>query len=277
MIAELFTYEFLQNAVIAGLLASIVCGIIGVIIVEKKMVMIGGGIAHTAYGGVGLGYLAGFPPMIGAFLAAVLAAFGIGFAKRKGKVQTDVLIALFWSLGMALGIAFIGLVPGYPPDMTSYLFGNILSVTRSELLLMLGLTVLVVLVVVMLFHDLKAFMFDAQFAAIRGMRTTFLEYLLLVLIAVTVVVLIRVAGIILVIALLAAPAASASLLSHNLTKRMILAAVLGVVFCWAGLLVSYALDIASGAAIVILAVACYAVIYAVTVLKRSRKNQLIRK
>ena len=277
MIAELFTYEFLQNAVIAGLLASIVCGIIGVIIVEKKMVMIGGGIAHTAYGGVGLGYLAGFPPMIGAFLAAVLAAFGIGFAKRKGKVQTDVLIALFWSLGMALGIAFIGLVPGYPPDMTSYLFGNILSVTRSELLLMLGLTVLVVLVVVMLFHDLKAFMFDAQFAAIRGMRTTFLEYLLLVLIAVTVVVLIRVAGIILVIALLAAPAASASLLSHDLTKRMILAAVLGVVFCWAGLLVSYALDIASGAAIVILAVACYAVIYAVTVLKRSRKNQLIRK
>ena len=277
MIAELFTYEFLQNAVIAGLLASIVCGIIGVIIVEKKMVMIGGGIAHTAYGGVGLGYLAGFPPMIGAFLAAVLAAFGIGFAKRKGKVQTDVLIALFWSLGMALGIAFIGLVPGYPPDMTSYLFGNILSVTRSELLLMLGLTVLVVLVVVMLFHDLKAFMFDAQFAAIRGMRTTFLEYLLLVLIAVTVVVLIRVAGIILVIALLAAPAASASLLSHNLTKRMILAAVLGVVFCWAGLLVSYALDIASGAAIVILAVACYAVIYAVTVLKRSRKNQLVRK
>lgn len=274
MIPELFTYEFLQNAVIAGLLASIVCGIIGVIIVEKKMVMIGGGIAHTAYGGVGLGYLVGFPPMLGAFLAAVLAAFGIGCAKRRGKVQTDVLIALFWSLGMALGIAFIGLVPGYPPDMTSYLFGNILSVTRSELFLMLGLTVLVVLVVVMLFHDLKAFLFDSQFAAIRGMRTTFLEYLLLVLIAVTVVVLIRVAGIILVIALLAAPAASASLLSHNLTKRMILAAVFGVLFCWAGLLVSYALDIASGAAIVILAVLCYAVIYAVTLVKRNRKKQI---
>jgi len=113
------------------------------------MVMIGGGIAHTAYGGVGLGYLLGFPPIIGAFIISILAAFGIGFAKRHGRVQTDVLIALFWSLGMALGIAFIGMMPGYPPDMTSYLFGNILSVTRSELILMFALTILVVFVVVM--------------------------------------------------------------------------------------------------------------------------------
>ncbi|HJJ46799.1 MAG TPA: metal ABC transporter permease [Methanocorpusculum sp.] len=272
MNAEIFTHEFLQNALIASLLASIVCGIIGVIIVERKMVMIGGGIAHTAYGGVGLGYLVGFPPMLGAFLVAILAAFGIGFTKRREKVQTDVMIALFWSLGMALGIVFIGLVPGYPPNMNSYLFGNILSVTRTELLLMLGLTVLVVFVVVILFQDLKAFMFDVQFAVIRGIQTTFLEYLLLVLIAITVVVLIRVAGIILVIALLAAPAASASFLSHNLIKRMILATIFGIAFCWAGLMMSYHLNIESGAFIVILAVVCYAVLYAKTLLKKNHKN-----
>jgi len=276
MLEEIFTYQFLQNAIIAGLLASIVCGIIGVIIVEKKMVMIGGGIAHTAYGGVGLGYLLGFSPMIGAFIISILAAFGIGFAKRHGRVQTDVLIALFWSLGMALGIAFIGMMPGYPPDMTSYLFGNILSVTRADLLLMLALTVLVVIVVIMLFHDLKSFMFDAQFASIHGMRTKFLEYLLLVLIALTVVVLIRVAGIILLLALLAAPAAIASLLSRNLKKRMILAVILGIIFCWSGLFISYVLNIASGASIVILSVLVYAIIYAITLIRRHRKTMMIK-
>jgi len=274
MLEEIFTYQFLQNAIIAGFLASIVCGIIGVIIVEKKMVMIGGGIAHTAYGGVGLGYLLGFSPIIGAFLVSILAAFGIGFAKRHGKVQTDVLIALFWSLGMALGIAFIGMMPGYPPDMTSYLFGNILSVTHSDLLLMLILTVLVVLVVIMLFHDLKSFMFDPQFASIHGMRTTFLEYLLLVLIALTVVVLIRVAGIILLLALLVAPAAIASLLSRNLKKRMIIAVILGVMFCWAGLFISYIADIASGASIVILSVLVYAIIFTITLVRKHHRTIL---
>lgn len=274
MLEEIFTYEFLQNAIIAALLASIVCGVIGVIIVEKKMVMIGGGIAHTAYGGVGLGYLLGFSPIIGAFLFSILAAFGIGFAKRHGKVQTDILIALFWSLGMALGIAFIGMMPGYPPDMTSYLFGNILSVTRSDLLLMLILTVVVVLVVIMLFHDLKSFLFDPQFASIHGMRTRFLEYLLLVLIALTVVVLIRVAGIILLLALLVAPAAIASLLSHSLKKRMIIAVILGIVFCWAGLFISYVADIASGASIVILSVLVYAVIFTIMLIKKHRRTAL---
>lgn len=268
MFEEIFAYQFMQNALAAGLLASVVCGIIGVIILEKKMVMIGGGIAHTAYGGVGLGYLAGFPPILGAFAAAVLAAFGIGFARRRGGVQTDVLIALFWSLGMALGIAFIGMMPGYPPDMTSYLFGNILSVTRDELLLMVSLTVVVAFVVVMLFNDWKAFLFDAQFSSINGMKTTFLEYLLLVLVALTVVVLIRVAGIILVLALLTAPAAIACLISKKLKTRILLAVIFGMVFCCAGLFVSYMLNVASGAAIVILSVAAYACVYCAELVKK---------
>ncbi len=270
MFEELFTYQFLQNAVLAGILASIVCGIIGVIIVEKKMLMIGGGIAHTAYGGVGLGYLAGFPPILGAFLAALIAAFGIGFAKRKGGVQTDVVIALFWSLGMALGIAFIGMMPGYPPDMTSYLFGNILSVTHDELLMMALLSAAVVFVVVLLFQDWKSFLFDPQFAAINGMKTTFLEYLLLVLVALTVVVLIRVAGIILVLALLAAPAAIACLLSRHLKTRMCIAVFCGIFFCCAGLTASNYLNIASGASIVILSAASYAAVYIGYLIRRRR-------
>lgn len=261
MFEAIFEYQFLQNAIIAALLASIVCGVIGTIIIEKKIIMMSGGIAHTAYGGVGLGYLLGFTPMVGAVIFAVLAAFGVGAVKRHGEVHTDIVIAMLWSLGMALGIAFIGLMPGYAPDMTSYLFGNILSVTRADLILMLILTCVVVFIVAMLFNDWKSYLFDEQFASLNGMKTVFLEYLLLVLVALSVVVLIRVAGIILVLALLTAPAACSALLSKKLKVRMIFAVVFGIIFCLAGLALSYAANISSGACIVIISVAAYAVIY----------------
>lgn len=261
MFSEFFAYQFLQNAVLSCILASIVCGIIGVIVVEKKLLMMSGGIAHTAYGGVGLGYLAGFEPMLGAVLFALGAAFGVGYVKNKGGVQTDSIIALFWSLGMALGIAFIGLMPSYPPDMNSYLFGNILSVTRADIYMMVLLSTIVVCIISLLFNDWKAYLFDAQFATIIGIKTRFLEYLLLVLIALTVVVLIRVAGIILVLALLTAPAATAALLSQRLQTRMLYAVMLGIFFCFTGLWISYVYNIASGATIIMLAVAVYTVVY----------------
>lgn len=274
MISALFEYQFMQNAFIASILASIVCGIIGVIVVEKKLVMMSGGIAHTAYGGVGLGYLLGFEPIIGAFLFSVSAALGIGAIKRKGGVQSDVIIGLFWSLGMALGIVFIALMPGYPPDLNSYLFGNILSVTKADLYLMIILSFLVVFIVIALFNDWKAYLFDEEFASIIGIKTVFLEYLLLVLVAMTVVVLIRVAGIILVLALLTAPSAMASIFSKRLKSRMIFAVIFGVFFCISGLWISYKLNIASGACIVILSVVCYLSTYAVRIvhIKMKRKT-----
>lgn len=274
MIKALFEYQFLQNALIAGILASIVCGIIGVIIVEKGLIMMSGGIAHTSYGGVGLGYLLGFEPIIGAFLFSLCAAFGIGYIKRKGGVRSDIIIGLFWSFGMALGILFIALMPGYPPDMTSYLFGNILSVTKSDLYLMMSLTVIVTLVIVVFFNNWKAYLFDEEFASIIGIKTAFLEYLLLGLIAMTVVVLIRVVGIILVLALLTAPAAIASMLTSGFKGRMVVSIILGNIFCICGLWISYSLNIASGAAIVILSVVCYFISYGYRtmrdILKRKR-------
>jgi zinc transport system permease protein len=257
LIDALFEYQFLQNALICSVLASVVCGLIGVIIVEKKLVMLSGGIAHTSYGGVGLGYLAGFEPIIGAFLFSVLAAFGIGAINRRGGTRSDVVIGLFWSLGMALGTLFIALTPGYPPEITSYLFGSILSVTTTDLWLTTVFTAVVLLVIVMLFNHWKAYLFDEEFAAIIGMRTAVLDYLLLVLVALTVVVLIRVAGIILVLALLTAPAAIAGMLFPRLKQRMAAAVAIGCVLCVAGIWISYSLDIASGACIVILSVSCY--------------------
>lgn len=261
MIEAILEYQFMQNAVIAIILASIVCGIIGVIIVEKKMVMLSGGIAHTSYGGVGLGYLMGFEPIIGAIGFSILSALGIGAVNKKGSKDADIIIAMFWSVGMALGIIFIGMIPTYPPDMESYLFGNILSVTKLDIIAMAVMTVIIVFITIVLFNDWKTFLFDPEFAKLRGIKTTFLEYLLLVLIALTVVVLIRVAGIILVIALLTAPAAIAKLYSNNLKSRMIISIFLGILICFVGLWISYNFDLASGATIIILSGIAYLIGY----------------
>ena len=257
MIQAIFGYQFMQNAVLAGILASIVCGIIGVMIVEKKLVMMSGGIAHTAYGGVGLGYLFNFPPILGAFFFAVAAAFGIGFIKRKGGTRSDVIISMFWSLGMALGILFIALRPGYPPDLSSYLFGNILSVTQADLWLMVFLALFVIAIVAILYQDWKNYLFDEEFAYVMGKPTDWLEYMLLLLVALTVVVLIRVVGIILVISLLAAPAAIAEMISRTFEKRILMAVLFGLLTTLGGLTLSYYFNIASGASIVMLSAAIY--------------------
>lgn len=271
MLEALLENPFMQKAALAGVLVSVVCGIIGVIIIEKKLVMMTGGIAHTSFGGVGLGYLLDFEPIIGAFVFAILAALGIGYINRKGKAASDVIIGLFWSLGMALGIIFFSLMPGYPPDPSTYLFGNILTVTWANLYFTGIITLIVVLAVVIFFNHWKAYLFDDEFAYIKGIKTTLLEYLLLILIAMTVVALIRVVGIILALALLTAPAATAATITNNLKKRMIYAIILGNVFCFLGLWISYEVDIASGAVIVTLSVVSTLASYGVKAIKAKRR------
>jgi zinc transport system permease protein len=251
MLKALLTYNFLQNAVLGSILASIACGVIGTIIIEKKMVMLSGGIAHTAFGGVGMGYFLKIEPIIGALLFAVGSALGIAAIHRKVKTHTDILIGLFWSVGMAFGILFIAFTPGYPPDMTSYLFGNILTVVRLDLQIMLVLDLIILITVASLFQQLKAYMFDEEFAVVLGIKVNLLENLLFVMIAFTVVVLIRVVGIILVIALLTAPPAIARQLTHNIKRIMIYSGFLGTLFCLGGLWISYQMNIASGATIIL--------------------------
>ncbi len=277
MIEALFRYQFLRNALFSGLLASVVCGVVGVIVIEKKLVMMSGGIAHTSYGGVGLGYLLGFEPILGAFLFSVLSAVGVGYVRRRGGARSDVIVGLFWSLGMALGILFIGLMPGYPPDLSSYLFGSILSVTGTDLALAGAFAFVVTAAVVVFFNDWKAYLFDEEFAAIIGVRTALLEYLLLILIAMTIVALIRVVGIILVMALLTAPAAAAGMLTGNLKWRMVYSALLGAAYCVAGLWASYAMNIASGACIAIIAVACYFLVFVAHAAHEKIKDRKSRK
>lgn len=252
MLQGILQYAFMRQALIAAILASITCGIIGVIIVEKKLIMMSGGIAHTAYGGVGLGYLLGFEPLIGAFAFSVAAALGIGHIRRSGYARAETVISLFWSFGMALGILFIALMEGYPPALTSYLFGSILAVTKADLILMASLTLIVVVTITAFFNHWKAFLYDDQFSAILGLKTILLENILLILIAMTVVVLIRVVGIVLVLSLLTAPAAIVAMTRASLKKQMVLAIAVGILISVIGLWISYALSMASGAVITLL-------------------------
>ena len=269
----LLEYEFMQYALIAGLLASVACGIIGVYVVVKRIVFISGGIAHASFGGIGLGYLVGgVSPIVGAALFALASALGMGLVTRKTKLPEDTSIGIMWATGMALGIIFIGLSPGYAPDIFSYLFGNILLVSFSDLILMLVLDAIIVLIVVALYKEFLALSFDEEFSTVVGLPVDKLYLLLLCMVALTVVLLIRVVGIILVIALLTIPATLARQFTYDLRKMMFLAILFGMVFSIGGLWISYETDLASGATIVLLGAAALIAYFGISKLRSRRSN-----
>jgi len=243
----------MRNALIAGLLAAIACGIVGVYVVVKRVVFISGGIAHASFGGIGLGYFLGINPVLGAMFFAIASALGMGLVTKRTRLPEDTAIGILWAIGMALGIIFIGLTPGYAPDLFSYLFGNILTVPAFDLMLMLILDAVIIILVLLFYKEFLLLSFDEEFSTIAGVPTERLYLLLLCLIALTVVVLIRVVGIILVIALLTIPAALARQFTHSLKKMMLLSILAGAVFTFSGLWLSYLLDLASGATIILVA------------------------
>jgi zinc transport system permease protein len=250
--------EFFRNALIAGVLASIACGIIGTYVVVRRMVSVSGGISHAAFGGIGLGYFLGIDPLLGAAGFTVAAALGVGTLQLRARQQMDTLIGAVWAAGMAIGILFVYLTPGFAPDLFSYLFGNILLVPRGDTLLMGILTAVIVAVVAVLYRELQAVTFDPDYAAVMNLPVERLSLLLLVLIALTVVMLIRVVGIILVIALLTLPAAISRLYTARVWTMMLLAVVLGIIFTVAGIALSYVIDVPSGATIVLVSTLAYA-------------------
>ncbi len=245
-------YEFMRNALAAGVLAAVACGIIGTYVVVKRMVSISGSIAHASFGGIGLGYFLGISPVVGATFFTVAAALGMGLVTRKTRLPEDTAIGILWAFGTAIGIVFIAITPGYAPDLFSYLFGNILTVPASDLMLMLVLDVLILIVVFVLYKEFLALSFDEEFGTVVGVPVEPLYLLLLALVAFTVVVLIRVVGMVLVIAMLTFPAALARRFTANLRTMMLLATLFGAVFTLGGLWLSYLLDLPSGATIILL-------------------------
>jgi zinc transport system permease protein len=249
---EVFQYDFMRNATIAGLLAAVACGTIGSYVVLKRMVFISGGISHASFGGIGLGYFLGINPVLGALIFTVISSIGMGLLTKKTRLPEDTVIGILWAMGMALGIIFIDLTPGYTPDLFSYLFGNILLISFFDLIIMLALNLIIVSTILLLFKEFLAISFDEEFAKVRGLPTTYLYLIMLCLIALTVVILIKIVGIILVIALLTIPASIARQFTYNLKKMMFIAIFLGVIFSFGGLLFSYILDLASGATTILL-------------------------
>lgn len=250
--SALAEHGFLQTAVIAALLASIGCGVMGTYVVVKRITFIAGGIAHSVLGGMGAAVYYGFDPLHGALLAAIASALLIGWVRLYWRAQEDTLIGALWAIGMAIGVLFIDKAPGYQSDLMSYLFGNILLVPKESLWFMAALDVALLAVVAAYHRQFLAVVFDEEFARLRGVPVGFFYLLLLVLIAVTVVLLIQVVGLILVLALLTLPAAIAGHYVHSLGRMMLIAIIIGSVMSISGLAVSYTPDLPAGPVIIIM-------------------------
>ena len=256
-VSALFSYQFMQHALIACLLASVGCGIIGTYVVVKRIGFLAGGIAHTVLAGMGIAYFLGSAPMLGAIIVALLAALLVGYIKLRWHQDEDILIAAFWSVGMAVGILFISRTPGYNIDLMSYLFGNILLVTSRDLFYMLLLDLAIIILVIIYYKQFLATAFDEEFAGLRGVHVEWVYILLLCAIALTVVLLINIVGLILVMALLVLPAATAAQFVGSITRMMVVSILLSMVITVSGLLLSYQPDLPSGSTIIVLAGAVY--------------------
>lgn len=253
----LASQSFLQLALLAGLLASVGCGVIGTYVVVKRITFLAGGIAHSVLAGMGAAVYYGFDPLLGALLAALASALLIGWIHLHWKTQEDTLIGALWATGMAIGLLFIAQTPGYSSDLMSYLFGNILLVPVRDLWFMALLNGILLLLVGLFYRQFLAVIFDEEFARLRGVPVNFFYLLLLCLIAVTVVLLIHVVGLILVIALLTLPAAIAGHYVHSLGGMMVVATLLGSLFTTAGLALSYTPNLPAGPTIILLAASTY--------------------
>ncbi len=262
----LFNFGFFRNAFIAALIASITCGIIGTYIVSRRIVFISGGITHASFGGIGMGYYFGFDPILGAVAFGILSALGIEFFTKRADLREDSAIAMLWSLGMALGVIFIFLTPGYAPNLMSYLFGNILTVSKNDLIYLFILAVFVICFFWIFYRMIIFVSFDEEFAMTNNAPVRLFNALLISLVALTIVLNIRVVGIILVMSLLTIPQAIANLFTKRFDIMMIYSILFGFLGSISGLAFSYIYDIPSGAAIIFTLVVLYGLIKTVFII-----------
>ncbi len=259
-ILSLFHFEFFTNALLAGILTSIIAGIVGTYIVSRKIVFISGGITHASFGGIGLAYFLGLNPFLGAAVFAVLSALGIEWTTHKANVREDSAIAILWSLGMAIGIIFVFMTPGYTPNLMSFLFGNILMVTSGDILAMSILSVIVVIGIIVFYRLVLYVAFDAGYLQTMGIRVTIVRYIISIIVALTIVLSIRIAGIILVLSLFTIPQAISSIFTNDFKHMMLFSVLFGFLGICSGLIGSYYYNLPSGAIIIFALVLFWGVI-----------------
>lgn len=256
---DLLQYTFFQNALLGSLFASIACGIIGTYIVTRRLVFISGGITHASFGGIGLGLYAGISPILSAAVFSVLSAFGVEWLSKRKDMREDSAIAVFWTLGMALGIMFSFLSPGFAPDLSAYLFGNILTITSADIYLLAGLSVLLGLFFTLFIDPILYVAFDREFARSQKIPVVLFEYVLMMFIALTIVSCLRMVGIVLAISLLTIPQMTANLFTFSFKRIIFFSILIGYIGCLGGLFISYFLNVPSGASIIFFSIIIYAV------------------
>jgi zinc transport system permease protein len=270
---SIFDYQFFQHAIAAAVLTSILASMVGTYIVSRKIVFIAGGITHSCFGGIGLAYYMGLNPFMGAAVFAVLSAVGIEWFSARAKVREDSAIAIIWSFGMAVGIIFVFLTPGYTPNLMSFLFGNILSVGKTDLYLLLAFSAAIAAFFVIFFRPLVHTAFDPEFASVMGTRVRFFRYAMSVVMGLAIVLSIRSVGIILVLSMFTIPQLTAMLFTRNFATIIPLAAFWGITGSVAGLMAAYSLDIPSGAAIIFFQTTQFLIIKLIMTLRSANRRK----
>jgi zinc transport system permease protein len=269
--ADLTQYQFLRNALAAAVLSGITCGMIGAYVVFRRAVFLSGGITHASFGGIGLAYFLGWNPLLGATLVALLSAVGIEWAADRVKIREDSAIGIIWSVGMALGIIFIALTPGYAPNLTAILFGNILTVTQPDLVASSVLAVIVLVMFAVAMRPLIYVAFDREFARTQGVPVKLISYTMAVVTALTIVFSIRAVGIVLLISLLTFPAVIVNSLTKSFRRIIVWSAVVATGANVAGLLLSRAVDVPTGAATIFVLTVTLIMVKSVPLLSRKLK------
>ena len=257
-ILELFNYTFFQHALLGSLFASIACGIIGTYIVTRRLVFISGGITHASFGGIGIGLYTGISPILGAAIFSVLSAFGVEWLSKRKDMREDSAIAVFWTFGMAIGIIFSFLAPGFTPDLSAFLFGNILTITLTDIWMLVILSLILIVFFYFFLTPIIYIAFDREYARSQRIPVRLFEYILMMFIALTIVACLRMIGIVLVISLLTLPQMTANLFTHSFKKIIFMAIGIGFISCSGGLLLSYQLQVPSGASIIFFSILVYA-------------------
>lgn len=259
-VMELLGYTFFQYALAGCFLASVVCGVVGTYVVTKRMIFISGGITHSSLGGVGLGLYFGISPIVGASLFSVMSGLGIEWLSRRRGVREDSAIAMFWTFGMSVGVMFSYLTPGYVPDLTTYLFGNILTIDDGDLIY-LGVLAVAVTAFYVIYRRLVVLVaFDEDYARSLRLPVTLFKYVMTVSISLAVVSCIRIAGIVLTLSMLTVPVMTAMLFTTRYSRIIVLSVIICFVTCVSGLGLAYQVNIPSGTSIIFLSIILYAII-----------------
>ena len=269
---EVLQYQFIQNAVYASLLISILCGLVGTFVVSRRIVFIAGGVTHASFGGIGIGYFLGIHPLVGAAVFSTIAANIMHYFTGSGKLREDSAIGILWSFGMALGIIFMFITPGTPPNLMSYLFGNLLTVSSRELLMMLILAIVVLLFFVVFYRLMIAIAFDESYAKSLRLPVHFINYSLMTLIALVIVITIKAAGIILVMSYLTIPQSTSNLFFNDFRKIALGSIVISLLGSVVGLVISYLLNVPTGASVITVFVMLFLVARLVTGFLNKRKQ-----